>query len=167
MSNECFWERIVHSEIIDREIFIITSLSILIELVDPCKLLRGGLINSVKKVCHRLIWSQTSFDARCRGLTPGCWLTSRFCLLFLMNCWHLSSSVLKDSGTGRGIEQRKIDSMPCIIWVCRVLLCQDQGGQGGTCPALEQDETWLSQGSVTLHTIRVFWPKLFPWTLEM
>ena len=55
MSNECFWERIVHSEIIDRKIFIITSLSILIELVDPCKLLRGGLINSVKKVCHRLI----------------------------------------------------------------------------------------------------------------
>lgn len=47
MSNEWI-ERIVHSEIIDRKIFIITSPSILIELVDPCKLL-GGLINSVKK----------------------------------------------------------------------------------------------------------------------
>ena len=155
MSNEWI-ERIVHSEIIDRTIFIITSPSILIELVDPCKLL-GGLINSVKKVCHRLVWTQTSFDAKCRGFTLGCWLISRFCLLFLMNCWHSSSSVLKDSGTGRGyFGQRKIDSMPCIIWVCRVLLCQDQGGQGGTCPALKQDETWLSQGSLTSLTIRVF-----------
>ena len=56
-------------------------------------------------------------------LTPQTWT---------LKAWANNLRRTREADRPRCFEQRKIYSMPCIIWVCRVLLCQGQGGQGGS-----------------------------------
>ena len=79
-------------------------------------------------------WDQTSFDAKCRGSSLG--VLINITTLFVVpdglsdnephqsqrqSLWRHEQTLEADRP--ECLEQRKKDSMPCIIWVCRVLLC--------------------------------------------